>query len=187
MIFKKKFSILFIPHQKGKIFETKVSSNVLIFLLIGFFLLISSSLFFSLDASSIASDKLKLRRLERENAYLLAKQDKLNYAISDLKGQMAELIEKEKKVRMVFDLPEVDEQIRKLGVGGPMPSKFGDISPELEQVYMAESELEGLLRQARFEKENFEDIYSSLSTGHISMVAFPFFLFAIFLLLLFIW
>jgi len=164
MIFKKKFSVLFIPRQTGKIFETKVSIHVLIALCIGIVLVISSSLFLILDASSRASDKLKLRLLEKENSYLEAKQKELNFAISDLKGQMAELIEQEKKVRMVFGLPEVDAQIRELGVGGPIPSKLvDDISPDVEQVYIAESELESLLRQARFENENFENIYSSLS------------------------
>lgn len=163
MISKKKFSVLFIPRQTGKIFETKVSIHVLIALCIGIVLVISSGLFLILDASSRASDKLKLRLLEKENSYLQAKQDELNSAISDLKSQMVELIEQEKKVRMVFGLPEVDAQIRQLGVGGPAPSKLVDISPEVEEAYRAESELERLLRQARFEKENFEQIYSSLS------------------------
>jgi len=163
MIFKKKFSILFIPHQKGKVQEAKVSLHVLIFLVIGFVLLLSCGLFFSLDASSRAFDKLKLSRLEKENSYLETKLDELNSAISNLKGQMAELIEKEKKVRMVFGLPQVDTQIRRLGVGGPMPSKLVDVGPAVEQMYVVESELDKLLRQARFEKENFEEIYSSLS------------------------
>lgn len=163
MTFKKKISILFIPHQKGKVQEIKVSLHALIFLAVSFVLLLSCGLFFSLDASSRAFDKLKISRLEKENTYLETRLDELNLAISNLKGQMAELIEKEKRVRMVFGLPEVDAQIRELGVGGPMPSKMDDLSPEVEQAYMAGSELEKLLRQAKFENENFEEIYSSLS------------------------
>jgi len=163
MSFKKKFSILLIPHQKGKVLETKVSLSLLILLFIGFVLLLSSGLFFSLDASSRAFDKLKLSQLEKENRYLESKLAELNSATSNLKVQMAELIEKEKKVRMIFGLPEVDAQIRGLGVGGPMPSKLVNMSPEAERVNMTEFELEKLLRQARFENENFENIYSSLS------------------------
>ena len=163
MIFKKKFSILFIPHQKGKVQEIKVSLKVLLFLVIGFVLLLSFSLVSFLDASSRAYDKLRLSRLEKENTYLETKLVELNSAISNLKGQMGELIEKEKKVRMVFGLPQVDAQIRGLGVGGPMPSKLDDVGPAVEQMYVVESELDKLLRQARFEKENFDKIYSSLS------------------------
>ncbi|MCK4223979.1 MAG: peptidoglycan DD-metalloendopeptidase family protein [candidate division Zixibacteria bacterium] len=163
MSLKKRFSILFIPHQKGRVLETKVSLHFLIFLFIGFVLLLSSGLFFSLDASNRAFDKLKLRRLQKENSYLETKLDEMNSTISSLKSQMAELIDKEKEVRMVFGLPEVDAQIRELGVGGPIPSRLINASPEVEQAYVAETELEKLLRQARFEKENFEQVYSSLS------------------------
>jgi len=163
MNFKKKFSILLVPHQKGKVVEKKVSLHLLIFLFIGFVILFSSGLFFSLDASSRAFNRLKLERLKKENKYMEAKLNELNSTISSLKSQMAELIEKEKKVRMVFGLPQVDAQIRELGVGGPVPSKLINASPEVEEVYVAESELQKLLRQARFEKENFEKIYSSLS------------------------
>jgi murein DD-endopeptidase MepM/ murein hydrolase activator NlpD len=163
MVFKKKFSILFIPHQKGKIREKKVSVPFLIFLLIDLVILFGFNLFLSLDVSTRALEKLKLSRLEKENNYLEAKLGDLNSAISTLKEQMAELIEKEKNVRMVFGLPEVDAQIRELGVGGPMPSQMVNVGPEVEQAEMAESDLEKLLRQARFEKENFEIIYTSLS------------------------
>jgi len=163
MSFKKKFSILFIPHQKGNVLETKVSLHLLIFLFLGFVLLFVCTLFFSLDTSGRAFDKLKLRRLQKENGYLQTKLNELNSTISSLKDQMAELIEKEKKVRMVFGLPQVDEQIRRLGVGGPMPSKLVNMSSETERVNMTEFELEKLLREARFENENFEKIYSSLS------------------------
>ena len=163
MSFKKKFSILLVPHQNGRILETKVSLHILIFLFIGFVLLLSVSLFFSLDASSRAFDKLKLSRLEKENRYLEAKLDELNSATSNLKVQMAELIDKEKKVRMVFGLPQVDAQIRELGVGGPMPSQQINMGPGTERMNLTEFEVEKLLRQARFEKENFEQIYFSLS------------------------
>jgi murein DD-endopeptidase MepM/ murein hydrolase activator NlpD len=163
MVFKKKFSILFIPHQKGKIREKKVSVPFLIFLLIDLVIIFGFNLFLSLDVSTRALEKLKLSRLEKENNYLEAKLGDLNSAISSLKDQMTELIDKEKKVRMIFGLPEVDAQIRELGVGGPMPSQMVNVGPEVEQAEMAESDLEKLLRQATFEKENFEYIYSNLS------------------------
>jgi murein DD-endopeptidase MepM/ murein hydrolase activator NlpD len=163
MAFKKKFSILFIPHEKGKIRERKISVPFLIFLLIDFVILFGFNIFLSLDFSTRALEKLKLSRLEKENSYLEAKLGDLNSAISNLKDQMAELIDQEKKVRTIFGLPEVDAQIRELGVGGPMLSQVVNVGPEAEHVEMAESDLEKLLRQARFEKENFEYIYSSLS------------------------
>ena len=163
MNFRTKFSVLLIPHQKGRIREIGISPHVLVLALVGIAFVLSSSLFFSLSAASRVSDKLKLSRLEKENGLLQTKLDELNSSIASLQGQMSELIEKEEQVRMVFGLPEVDAQIRELGVGGPMPNKSADVSANLERLYVAETQLDKLLRQARFEKDNFEQIYSSLS------------------------
>jgi murein DD-endopeptidase MepM/ murein hydrolase activator NlpD len=163
MNYREKFSVLLIPQQKGRIREINISPHVLVLVLVGVALVLSSSLFFSLTAASRVVDKFKLSRLEKKNELLQAKLDDMNSTISSLRGQMAELIQKEEQVRMVFGLPEVDAQIRELGVGGPMPDKSADTDADLEQLYLAETQLDKLLRQARFEKDNFEGIYSSLS------------------------
>lgn len=154
---------MLVPHQTGRTREINVSPHVLVLALIGVALLLGSGLFFSLSAASRVSEKLKLGRLEKQNTVLQAKLDEMNSTIFGLQGQMAELIEKEEQVRMVFGLPQVDAQIRELGVGGPMPDELADEGADLEQLYVAETQLDKLLRQARFEKDNFEQIYSSLS------------------------
>lgn len=163
MGFKKTFSVLLIPHHKGKVIEKKVSLNLLVVSLVGFLLLLSIGVFFSLDAASRAYDKLRLVRLQKENSYLQAKLGELSAATGDLRIQMADLIDKEKKVRMVFGLPQVDEQIRELGIGGPRPSQWTKMGTDLGSVRASEVEVDRLLRQARFEKDNFEQIYSGLS------------------------
>ena len=163
MAFEKRFSVLIIPHHKGKVIEKKVSLNVLILALVGVVILVSTCAFFSLGATGRVYDKLRLVRLQEENSYLQAKLGELSAATGDLKIQMADLIDKEKKVRMVFGLPQVDEQIRELGIGGPRPSQWTEIGAGLGSVRASEVEVDRLLRQAKFEKENFEQIYSSLS------------------------
>jgi murein DD-endopeptidase MepM/ murein hydrolase activator NlpD len=163
MNFKKKFTILFIPHQKGKVKETKVSATFLVSVLFGLLLLFGFNLFLSWDVATSALEKLKLSRLEKENKYLEAKLGDFNSTITSIKKQMTDLIEKEKNVRMVFGLPDIDAQIRELGIGGPVTDQSATTNSELKGIDLAEFELEKLLRQSRFEKENFESIYSSLS------------------------
>ncbi len=163
MNFKKKFTILFIPHQRGKVKETKVSATFLASVLFGLLLLFGLNLFLSWDVATSALDKLKLSRLEKENKYLEAKLGNFNTTITSLKKQMTELIEKEKNVRMVFGLPDIDAQIRELGVGGPASDQSATASAELKEIDLSELELDKLLRQARFEKDNFDNIYSSLT------------------------
>ena len=163
MSFKEKISVLIIPHQKGTIREIKISPRALVLFLVGATVVLSSCVFFSLSGVGGVVDKLKLSRLEKKNELLQAKLDEMNSTISSLQGQMAELIEKEQQVRMVFGLPEVDPQIRELGVGGPMPENQDYTDQDFEELYLAETQLDKLLRQAKFEKDNFEEIYSSLS------------------------
>ena len=159
---EKHFSVLIIPHDKGKIFKRKISATFLYFLSFSVILLVLGNLFFSFGLLGEVLDRVKLSQLERENKYLESKLVDLNSVILKLKGEMADLIEKEENVRMVFGLPEVDAQVREVGVGGPMPSQFSDQSRMVKQVQEAEIELDKLLRQARFERESFDQIYSDI-------------------------
>jgi murein DD-endopeptidase MepM/ murein hydrolase activator NlpD len=163
MNFKKRFSVLLVPHNKGEVVEKKVSAGFLVLLLAGFVLVFGCGAAFSLGGVSRAYDKLRLHRLEKENRLLQSKLGELRATTDNLKTQMADLIEKEKKVRMVFGLPQVDEQIRRLGVGGPPSERPTEFGADLDQLRAAEIEVNGLLRQARFEKDNFDQIYAALS------------------------
>ncbi|MCK4427177.1 MAG: hypothetical protein KAW16_01690, partial [candidate division Zixibacteria bacterium] len=148
---EKHFSVLIIPHNKGKILKKKISATFLYFLSFSFVLLVLVNLFFSFGLLGKALDRAKLSQLEKENEYLENKLVDLNSVILKLKGEMADLIEKEENVRMVFGLPEVDAQLREVGIGGQMPSQFPNQSLAVKQAQEAEIELDKLLRQARFE------------------------------------
>jgi len=159
---EKYFSVLIIPHDKGKIFKRKISATFLYFLSLSFILLVLVNLFFSFDFFGEVLDRAKLSQLEKENKYLESKLVDLNSVILKLKGEMANLMEKDEDVRMVFGLPEVDPQVREVGVGGPMPSQFPNQNQVVKQAQGAEVELDKLLRQARFERESFDQIYSDV-------------------------
>jgi murein DD-endopeptidase MepM/ murein hydrolase activator NlpD len=160
---KRHFSILVIPHNKGKVFEKKISANWVYFLCLSFILLVLGNLFFSFDFFGDIRDRVRLSQLEKENEYLESKLTDLNSVVSKLKHQMADLMEKEETVRMVFGLPEVDAQLREVGIGGPMPSQFSEQSPLVKQAQGIEVELDKLIRQTRFERESFHQLYSDLS------------------------
>jgi murein DD-endopeptidase MepM/ murein hydrolase activator NlpD len=159
---EKHFSVLIIPHNKGKIFKRKISATFLYLLSFSFVLLVLVNLFFSFDFFGEALDRAKMSQLEKENKYLENRLVDLNSVISKLKGEMANLMEKDENVRMIFGLPEVDAQLREVGVGGPMPSQFSNPSLTVKQIQEAEIELDKLLRQSRFERESFDQIYSNL-------------------------
>jgi murein DD-endopeptidase MepM/ murein hydrolase activator NlpD len=159
---KKHLSILIIPGDKGKILRRKISAAFLYFLSFSFTLLVLVNLFFTFGFFGEAVDRVKLSRLEKENQYLESRLLDLNSAMLKLKDEMVVLMEKEKNVRMVFGMPEVDAQLREVGIGGPMPSQFLNQSPTMTQFEETEIELDKLLRQTRFERESFDQIYSEL-------------------------
>jgi murein DD-endopeptidase MepM/ murein hydrolase activator NlpD len=163
MRWKKHFSVLIIPHGKGKIFQKKISSFFLCLFSFSFVLLLLANLLFSFGILDQALDQAKLGQLEKENKYLESKLVDLNSVILKLRGEMANLIKKEGTVRMVFGLPEVDVQLREVGIGGSLPSQFSSDRPTVKQAQEAEVELDRLLRQARFERESFDQIYGALS------------------------
>ena len=119
---KRHFSILVVPHNKGKVFKRKISANLVYSLCLGFILLVFANLFLSFDFFGEIRDRVRLSQLEKENEYLEGKLANLNSAVFKLKHQMADLMEKEERVRMVFGLPEVDAQLREVGIGGPRVS-----------------------------------------------------------------
>ncbi len=159
---KRHFSILIVPSDKGRIFKRRISAKWAYPLCLSFVLVIVINLFFSLDFFGEIRDRTKLSQLEKENEYLESKLVDLSSAMLKLKGEMADLIEKEENVRTVFGLPEIDAQLREVGIGGPMPNRFSNQSPLVKEAQEAEVELDKLLRQARFEREAFDQICSSL-------------------------
>lgn len=163
MRWKKYFSVLIIPHGKGNILQKKISALFLYLFSFSFVLLLLANLLFSFGIFGQALDQAELGQLEKENKYLESKLVDLNSVILKLRGEMASLIKKEGTVRMVFGLPEVDAQLREVGVGGPLPSQFSDPGLTVKQAQEAEIELDRLLRQARFERESFDQIYWDLS------------------------
>jgi murein DD-endopeptidase MepM/ murein hydrolase activator NlpD len=159
---KKRFSFIIIPHDKGKVFETKISLPLICTLisLLAFLLIINS--YFVIDSLHKTYQNNKLTELEKENRYLEKKLEGFNLVVSQLKGKVNNLIQNEKKIRLVFGLPEIDDEVREVGIGGPTGFDYKVGSPTLKKASLTEEELDKLLRQSKFERESFEGIYSQL-------------------------
>jgi murein DD-endopeptidase MepM/ murein hydrolase activator NlpD len=159
---KKKFSFIIIPHHKGKIFETKISLPLIYVLLSFLTVLLVVNLYFTISSLHKTYQHNKLAELEKENNYLEKKVEGFGSLVSQLKGEVNGLIQNEKKIRLVFGLPEIDDEVREVGIGGPTGFDYRLTSPTLKKASLTEEELDKLLRQSKFERESFEEIYSQL-------------------------
>lgn len=158
---EKKLTFLVVP-AKGKIYSKKISVYLIYSTLLVLVFFLAVGIFSGINYLKLDFDRKKLSSLKEENRYLENEITELFSVISQLKDQMGTLIQREKNIRMVFDLPEVDDAIREVGVGGPDLDFYPFKSEASEEVRVAENELDKLLRQAKFEKESFDQIYSQL-------------------------
>ena len=97
-----------------------------------------------------------------ENDFLSSRLAYFGSEIDRLNKQYTFVVDKEKEIRTIFDLPEVDPQERALGIGGPVfqPEEMPSYSRQLS--YDIENRLDELVRLSSFETDQYDTIYSAL-------------------------
>ena len=126
-------------------------------------LLIMVTVILSFLAARNVSRAERLDSQVLENITLRTQLSDLTRDLSLLRKQLAFLEESEKRVRMVFGLPEISPVVRALGTGGSVVP-FADSPTPLDlEAYNVESEVDRLLRRCSFERENYDAIYQELT------------------------
>ena len=107
--------------------------------------------------------RARLAELERENAVLKSEIAQLSGKVSGFEEAMAEHAEFEERVRILADLEPMDDDVWKVGVGGPelgavaeAPHPFGDELASLNQ------DVDRLLRQIKLQRHSFDEIVQRL-------------------------
>lgn len=87
----------------------------------------------------------------------------INQSIDSLRTKLFALVEKEKAIRVIYGLPEIDQQQRELGIGGPgLLSTDDQGRPTTSAAFKSEAEVERLVALSSFEREQFSQIYDRL-------------------------
>jgi murein DD-endopeptidase MepM/ murein hydrolase activator NlpD len=99
-----------------------------------------------------------MANLDEENKFLSGKIDDLENTVHDLRAEMSTLMEKDDYIRLVFDLPPLDPELREVGIGGFATEK-PEIGSELgHRTWMVEEDVEKIQRQLELENASFEDL-----------------------------
>ena len=101
-------------------------------------------------------------RLQMENKHLMAKYDELRQEINDIDHNFEDLVKKEIVIRNIFDLPEISDDERQLGIGGPDNTPYEKFSTALRLAHSTETEVDALLRLSQFEIEKYQEIHGQL-------------------------
>ncbi len=132
---------------------------------VGVFLL-GATAFFLFDTGA----RVRASQLARENRLLEAEMERVRASVAELDGEIATLAEKDRRVRLVAGLLEIDEEVFEVGVGGPgldspSESELWALDRETsEAAYAIRYDLAVLLRKADLLANSFAETEESLAT-----------------------
>ncbi len=161
-MFKKKLSFMLIPGSREKMRQFSISYSFIISCAVIIAFLFFANIYLTSSYVNSRSDAGEIERLRSENTFLTEKYQELNGHVDEIKSMYGELVDKEVVIRNIFNLPEISSDERQLGIGGPEAKLSTSLSEAVELAYETQTEIDALLRLARFENEKYEEIYDNL-------------------------
>ena len=126
-------------------------------IILGSFLLIGADY-----VSKVLYDK-RLKEFKANYSSVVSNIDKIQSRLKELDQQILDIEEKDKAVRTYAGMPEVDKDIRKLGIGGvtlKKPNVLDNLAPAVsKEISQLHIDIEKLSRQVNFELVSYEKIY----------------------------
>jgi len=165
LITRKNYSIIVVPEDEGRMRQIRISSGQVRAVIAGLGLILLAASFFAFGYLGRSRDAAAMARLHEENTALRSRVAQLDSSICLFQDEMATLIETEKGLRIMADLPPIDEDVRKVGVGGQggiHPALIsGSLSANERPADIALADVDRLLRQAKLEKQSFQEVESA--------------------------
>ena len=143
--------------------NAKILTLVLISLIVlGSFLLIGADY-----VSKLLYDK-RLKEFKANYSAVILNIDVIQSRLKELDQQILDIEEKDKAVRTYAGMPEVDKDIRKLGIGGETlkePHVLDNLAPAVsKEISELHLDIERLSRQVNFELASYETIYDRVKS-----------------------
>lgn len=114
-----KFSrLIYISSDESQVKQIKISKNKfwLIFSITLIAFLVSGK--YALDVIINFSHNSRIENLRKNNEYLQARLNEMNAVISNISSKLAEIESKDDELRTILGLPELNDDIRDVGIGG---------------------------------------------------------------------
>ena len=122
------------------------------------------------------SGSSRLLAVKDENAVLHSKLKRYAVEIESLKRQVQQNFEFQKKARLLASLDDLAEDVTEVGVGGPGIDPTGSLSSRGETplaMGLIDRDLDKLSRQARLQRESYQEIIDKLSASQALLDATP--------------
>ena len=159
---KKKLTLMLIPNSMGILKQLNIPVAFIYFGGIAVLALLIGSFFLSAEFFTTKVDQAELEQLRAENQRLKDRYEQMRWNLNEVNERYAELVQKEIKIRTIFDLPEINEEERQLGIGGPTTEPLIELSELEEDAVATEVEVDRILRLSRYELEKYGEIEEAL-------------------------
>ena len=137
----------------------------------------SAALYFSADWLTSLLYKTKLTEMQHNYSDLSSTVVNLANRVETLNSQMSLIEEKDKAVRTYADLPQIDESVRQLGIGGVLVNKNAKIDnllPDFKSTITSlELDIDALTRKVKLELSSYEDIYDKVQENSDRIKSIP--------------
>jgi murein DD-endopeptidase MepM/ murein hydrolase activator NlpD len=174
---KHAFTLVIIPNDNSLVREIKLSRFWLGSILTLIILLLSSVMFYSIGYYVNVVDQIKLESLARENRTLLDELTNISSQLKSITTKISSLSKEDDMLRVAADLPQIDPDIKRVGVGGPEYIDRGrlDNLSASSQALTKEALLgvDQLLRQARLQEASFVEIRRQLEGEKEKIAGLP--------------
>ncbi len=117
--------------------------------------------------SKVLYDK-RLKEFKSNYSSVISNIDVIQSRLKELDRQILDIEQKDRAVRSYAGMPEVDQDIRKLGIGGVAikdPNTFDNLAPAVsKEISELHLDIEKLSRQVNFELASYETIYERVKS-----------------------
>ncbi|MDP6038926.1 MAG: M23 family metallopeptidase [Candidatus Latescibacteria bacterium] len=165
---KKYLTLMVIPHNESHVREMHLSRPVLLGTLSAVGLALCTLLFFTIGFIATSGQRAGLVAIKAENLELKRQFVLTQEKLENMRHHIDRLTQKDRSMRAWVELEEPGDEVRQMGVGGgdDAPPEWegilsDDVDNLLSQTY---TNMDQLLREARFLEASFDTILSKLTT-----------------------
>jgi murein DD-endopeptidase MepM/ murein hydrolase activator NlpD len=176
---RSKWTLMLVPHDNERVRSVQLSSIMV--RAIASVVLFAGVLFgtFSIGFFVKQNQELRAEKLQRENVLLAAEVEGMRSEMAMLSTSIEELSQKDEKYRMIAGLPSIDQDVRRVGIGGPgtellEASAMYALDAEIgEDVFAASYDLQTLIRRASLLRSSMDEAITTLEHNTERLASTP--------------
>ncbi len=170
-------TFMYVPAENDGLKTIRIRKWLVASFFVTMVLLLVASAAVLLKYSSNLADDYRVSKLERENRLLDTQLQDFRQQIDILEHHVQQNFDFQKKARIMANLEDMSEDVVEVGVGGPNYGYVRSLSMLDEgkrtEVIGLKGDIDKLVRQAKFQRENYGEIIRQLSDAHKRLNATP--------------